>query len=127
MQMTSLDESSEDIVYAAYENDDICAVSCLVFDISEFVNEIQNLNIDFSKTAEIGGCMTVPGHRGKGYMYKLNEELIKTATEIGVKHILATAHPENIASNKSLVRLGMRFIKEFDRHGYRRNLYHINI
>lgn len=67
--------------------------------------------------------MTLPTSRSKGYMLNLNKELLEVAKTKKIKYILATAHPENISSNKSLQNLGMNFIKEFTRHNFPRNLY----
>jgi predicted acetyltransferase len=67
--------------------------------------------------------MTLATSRSKGYMLNLNKKLLEVAKTKKIKYILATAHPENISSNKSLQNLKMKFIKEFTRHNFPRNLY----
>ena len=116
-------DNAKDVVFGIFHENEMAAMAGLYFDLRDFESQKDYLDIDFSKTGEIGGCMTSSEHRGKGYMLTLNKELTEVAREMGLKHIVATAHPENYASIKSLTRLGMRLIREFDRHGFRRNLY----
>ena len=114
---------TKDIVYGIFDEEKLVAMSGIYFDLRDFEDVKDELNIDIDKTAEIGGSMTLTEFRGNGYMLILNTQLKVIAEELNIKFILATAHPQNIASNRSLSKLGMQLIKEFDRHGYRRNLY----
>ena len=116
-----------DLIYGVFEAGELIAMSGLYFNLDDFKDEPELQALDFSKTAEIGGSMTSPAHRNKGFMYKLNSALIRAARRQGITTILATAHPENNFSNRSLQRMGMRIVKEFDRHGYRRNLYRMDL
>ncbi|MFW2567902.1 GNAT family N-acetyltransferase [Aliarcobacter butzleri] len=111
------------IFYGVIENEKLVAISGLFFEIEDFLDELKLLNINPKDIAEIGACMTLPTSRSKGYMLNLNKELLKIAKTKKIKYILATAHPENISSNKSLQNLKMKFIKEFTRHNFPRNLY----
>lgn len=56
-------------------------------------------------------------------MVNINKKLIEVANDKGLKYIIATAHPDNIAGNISLRNLNMKFIKEFSRQSFPRNLY----
>ncbi|OCL94362.1 hypothetical protein [Arcobacter porcinus] len=67
--------------------------------------------------------MTLKSARGKKCMLNLNKILLDLAKEKNIKYIIATAHPKNIASNKSLKNLNMVFVKEIIRSNYPRNLY----
>ena len=102
-------------------------MSGLYFNLDDFKDEPELQGLDFSTAAEIGGSMTSPAHRNKGFMYKLNSALIRDARRQGITTILATAHPDNTFSNRSLQRVGMRLIKEFDLHGSRRNLSRMDL
>ncbi|MDO4497523.1 MAG: hypothetical protein Q4B58_06830 [Bacteroidales bacterium] len=63
-------------------------------------------------------CLT-PQDRAK---HKAMSDVIYEAKRQGIRYMLATAHPDNIASNTSLQQLGYKIIKEFTRAGKRRNL-----
>lgn len=116
-------EGSEDVVYGLFEDDNMIATSSLLHDVRAYADQEEVKDILGHKCAEIGECMVLPSHRGQGLMLKLNELLRKDAQGMGIEYMLATAHPENVASNSSLRKLGFQLVKTFDRHGYLRNLY----
>ncbi|MCC8143697.1 MAG: GNAT family N-acetyltransferase, partial [Tannerellaceae bacterium] len=117
-------EGSKNVLYGVMDNGVLAAVSGLLFDLDDFTEEFKLLQIRPEEVGEIGGSMTLPVYRNKGYMSAINKELMGVAGQMGLKYIVATAHPDNVASNKSLQKLGMQKIKEFCRHGeYVRSLY----
>ncbi|MFV0362400.1 MAG: GNAT family N-acetyltransferase [Suipraeoptans sp.] len=118
---------SEGVVIGIEENGKLVAVSGLTTDMNDFKNAPLDLEIDLDNTLEIGGSMTIPAYRGRGYMRTLNEKLIEMAREKGVKHVIATAHPGNAPSDKSLKSIDMKFKKVFNRQGYLRNIYVIDL
>ena len=91
-------------------------------DIEDLKYELETLNIQTNYCAEIGASMTLKSARGKKCMLNINKK-IKLSKDKGLKYIIATAHPDNIASNISLRNLNMKFIKEFSRQSFPRNLY----
>jgi len=110
-------------LYGVLVDGKLAAVSGLLFNIDAFQNDFTELGIAMGDIAEIGGCMTSPDFRNRGYMYQLNQKLIELAKKRDLKYVFATAHPNNIASNKSLQKLDMTFIKEISRTDKLRNLY----
>lgn len=92
-------------------------------DIEDLKYELETLNIQTNYCAEIGASMTLKSARGKKCMLNINKKLMEVAKDKGLKYIIATAHPDNIASNISLRNLKMKFIKEFSRQSFPRNLY----
>ncbi|MCR5312668.1 MAG: GNAT family N-acetyltransferase [Bacteroidaceae bacterium] len=116
-------KGSPDVVYALFEGENMVATSSMLHDVRDYASEPEMSDILLGKCIEIGECMVLPSHRGQNLMFMLNNLIIDTARERGVEYILATAHPDNIASNTSLQHLGLKLIKTFDRHGYLRNLY----
>lgn len=92
-------------------------------DIEDLKYELESLNIEPNDCAEIGASMTLKNARGKKCMLNINKKLLELAKDKGLKYIIATAHPDNIASNISLKNLDMKFIKEFSRHSFPRNFY----
>ncbi len=120
----AFDDSGEVILYGVMDHGTLAAVSGLFADVSDIAAELASLQICPEETAEIGGCMTLPEFRNKGYMLSLNRELLRIARQKGYRYLVATAHPDNIASSRSLIQAGMKKVKEFYRHGdYRRDLY----
>lgn len=114
---------SRDVVFGVFEKETMIATSSMLHDVSDYESEKELTYILTHRCVEIGECMVSPLFRGIGLMLRLNRILLQTAHEEGVEYILATAHPDNIASNTSLRHLGLKFVKTFDRRGYKRNLY----
>lgn len=112
-----------DTAFGIFEADKLVAATGLFFDLSDFMLENELKDIDFSKAAELGGNMTLPSCRGKGYMRKLCQQVVQAAYEQNLSYLLATAHPANGAGIGCLLSIGMKRVKEYDRHGYRRNIY----
>ncbi|TLS73101.1 hypothetical protein FE244_03255 [Aliarcobacter thereius] len=117
-------ENFEDtIFYGFFKDEKLLSISGLFFDVYDFKDELNKLNIVPKYCAEIGASMTLRSARGQKCMLNLNKRLLALAKEKNIKYIIATAHPKNIASNKSLQNLNMKFIKEIIRSNYPRNLY----
>ena len=120
---------AQDILLGIFENGQLVAVSGLLFDLSDFkeLDALKGKDLDLQRTAEIGGCMTSPGHRNNGYMRMINECILRTAKERKLRHLIATAHPHNLPSNTSLRKLGMQLLTVIERHSYPRNLYLLDL
>ena len=114
--------------WGVFENNKLLAISSLAFDEQDFLEILKLLKIENKKVAEIAECMTIPFARGNNYMFKINNELVKLAKDRGVEYLIATAHPDNIASNTSLKKLGMSLGGQFYRYGcYLRNYYFMKV
>ena len=111
------------IFYGYFNEKELFSISGLFLDIEDLKYELETLNIQTNYCAEIGASMTLKSARGKKCMLNINKKLIEVAKDKGLKYIIATAHPDNIASNISLRNLNMKFIKEFSRQSFPRNLY----
>ena len=121
-------ENKNVIMYGITENEKLLSISGLFYDESDFLDIEKLCNIEGSKVAEIAECMTLPEARGNNYMLKLNNSLLLKAKELGFEYLIATAHPDNTASNHSLQKLGMVCMGQFYRYGkYLRNYYLIKI
>ncbi|MCC8188688.1 MAG: GNAT family N-acetyltransferase [Bacteroides sp.] len=120
----AFDDSGKVVLYGVMEEGTLAAVSGLFTDVSDIAAELVSLQIDAEKAVEIGGCMTLPEYRNKGYMLSLNRELLRIARQEGYRYLVATAHPDNVASSRSLTKAGMNKVKQFYWHGdYLRDLY----
>lgn len=115
-------DENEDVVYGIFEGERLIATSSLLHDVRAYVVNPELEEILKHPCVEIGESMVLPEYRGNGLMLRLNKLIKEEAKRQGVQYMLATAHPDNIASNTSLKHLGYVVIKEFTRAGERRNL-----
>lgn len=105
------------VLYGAFEGEKLVAISGLFFDESDYTEIMQLLKIENNKVAEIAECMVLPEARGNDLMFKLNQKLLIEARNLGFEYVIATAHPENVPSKKSLQKLGMKEMVTFKRYG----------
>ena len=127
-EIDNIFENKNVLLYGAFENEKLLAISGLFFDESDYIDIVKLLGIENKKVSEIAECMTFPEYRGNNYMLKINRVIIEKAKELGVEYLIATAHPDNIASNTSLTKLGMKCSGQMQRYGkYLRNYYVMKI
>lgn len=115
-------DKNKDVVYGIFENDRMIATSSLLHDVRAYAINPELEEVLKHSCIEIGESMVLPEYRGNGLMLRLNNLIKDEAKRQGVKYMLATAHPDNIASITSLKHLGYEVVKEFTRAGKRRNL-----
>lgn len=120
-------DENEDVVYGIFEGDRLIATSSLLHDVRAYAVNPELEEILKHPCIEIGECMVLPEYRGNGLMLRLNNLIKEEAKRQGVQYMLATAHPDNMASNTSLKHLGYMVIKEFTRAGKRRNLLALDL
>ena len=122
------DERSTLVVYGCFIDGELAGVSLFDFNQAEFAELAEKLGVATKKGAELGGSMVYPAFRGQNVMYDINQALIKKAKEMNIEYFVATAHPDNIASNSSLKKLGMEYQTTITRgNGYLRNVYLLNL
>ena len=110
------------IVFGAFEKGKLVAASSLYFNQENDVSEF--LSLPSGECGEIAHSIVLPKFRGNNLMLSLNKEILLEAQKLKIKYLLATAHPENIASNQSLLALGLKKIDRFMRHeNFDRNIY----
>jgi RimJ/RimL family protein N-acetyltransferase len=113
------------VLMGAFDGNKLVAASGMFF--YEVLSET-NVSTLSDELAEIGRCMVLPKYRGDNLMLKLNRELVAKARELGKKGLVATAHPDNIASCRSLETLGFTkkcLVKKWN--NYSRNYYTYNV
>ena len=124
MQHT-FDEGNTLVVYGAFVDNVLGAISLFDTNVEEFkeLSLIAGVSPD-KKGAELGGSMVLPDFRGQNLMLDVNNKLIEVAKDMGIQYFVATAHPDNVASNRSLQKLGMQLKTTITRTGgYLRNVY----
>ena len=117
-------------VLGLYENEKLVAASSLFYNSNEYGESasIIGLGPSAGKIAEIGRCMVLPAHRGDDYMLLLNRKLLDMAKKRHVDTLIATAHPDNKGSCRSLEKLGMKKEGFAIKNGsYPRNIYAMSL
>jgi RimJ/RimL family protein N-acetyltransferase len=114
------------VLVGAFNEDNKLVAACGLF----FFEVLSDTNVSTLNTdlAEIGRCMVLPEYRGENLMLRLNRELVERARELGKKNIVATSHPDNKASCRSLEHLGFTkkcLVRKWN--NYSRNYYTYNI
>lgn len=120
----TFDSDSTLVIYGAFIDNTLGAVSLFDTDKNEFCELANACGVSADKGAELGGSMVLPSFRGQNLMYEINAKLIEVAKEMGLEYFVATVHPDNIASNSSVKKLGMKYVTTITRAGgYLRNVY----
>ena len=75
------------------------------------------------------GYAYLPAYRGQGYAYEAGLAVLDYASTLGLQRVLAITSPDNIASNRLLLKMGMRFVKftHLTPEGPGSNLYSIDV
>ena len=121
-------ENSTLVVFGAFIDGVLGAVSLFDHNQNEFIEMAKTIGYSGKKGAELGGSMVLPEFRGKNLMLNINYALIDEARNMGIEYFIATAHPDNLASNNSLKKLGMIYKTTLTRDGgYVRNVYVLDL
>lgn len=118
-------------IIGLFDDEKLVAVSSLFYHIEEYGESAAKVGIDCTatKVAEIGRCAVLPTYRGRDIMYTLNKKLVQMAKNRDIQILIATAHPNNVPSCKSLEKLGMKLEGHIiKKKKYPRNIYimHLN-
>lgn len=92
----------------AFEKNKLIGALGLFLNENEFGESKEYLEISDIRVAEYGRAMVSVSNRNKGVMSELSIELLKHAKEIGIKYVIATVHPQNIASQMVVKSLGFQ-------------------
>ena len=79
----------------------------MFFNENEWGESRQTVGVESTSIAEFGRAMVRSNFRGKGIMNLIATELVKVAKEIPVDYLLATVHPNNAPSQKTVKMMGM--------------------
>lgn len=123
-----LDSMFDDVNYAplygAYDGDKLVGMAQLYVSqdmLKEFKEEFE---LTEYKVCELGGNLVLPEYRGRGITTKLQTLEMQLAKDLGFDYIISMAHPDNIASCKTLEKIGLEFVKETKlSNGFLRRLY----
>ena len=125
----TFDEGNTLIVYGAFVDGVLACISLFDTNQEEFkeLSVASGVSLD-KKGAELGGSMVLPEFRGQNLMLDVNNKLVEVAREMGIEYFVATVHPDNVASNRSVHKMGMQLKTTITRAGgYLRNVYLLEI
>ena len=117
---------NEDIalLLGAYDGNKLVAMAQLYIDPKMLIEVKTILGIEDKLVCELGGNMVLPEYRGNNLMYKMQSILYEKSKSMGFEYITSMAHPDNIASCKSIQKTGLIFYKtENISNEYLRNIY----
>lgn len=120
-------DSSIAITYGAYDNNKLVGTAQLYLS-ENYVSEIKKiLELKNSKVAELGGALALEEYRNKGIIKNLLSILIEETKDKNYDYLVATVHPENIASNKAALSTNAKIVKTVNLGEYLRNIYLLEI
>lgn len=98
-------------LHGAYDGEKLVGMAQLYVK-EDFLKEyIDILGLNGYKVCELGGNLVLPEYRGQGIMYELIKIQAKLAKDMGFDYIISMAHPDNMGSKKSLMKLGLEYVK----------------
>lgn len=93
--------------------------------LSDFKKEF---NLEDYNVCELGGNLVLSEYRNNGITSKLQTIELEIAKELGFDYIISMAHPNNIGSQKTLEKVGLKFVKETKlSNGFLRKLYMLKL
>lgn len=110
--------------YGAFDGERLIAASALFLNKFEYGDSAKVIGIPLEGTGEIGRCKVHPDYRGQNLMLRLNRTVFEVARDKRLQRVIATVHPDNTASCRSLVSLGMQKAgKAVRQGGFQRDIY----
>ena len=103
-----------------YKNDEIISLCAIKNPNKSYVIDIFDAaNVSNTINQEMGWALTLPNHRGKGYITKLRHEILKQVKG----KVFATTRDNNIGSQKTLERQGFKQTGDLYKSLYGGNYY----
>lgn len=123
-----LDSMFDDVNYAplygAYDGDKLVGMAQLYISQDMLDDFKKEFNLTDYKVCELGGNLVLPEYRCMGITTKLQTMELELAKKLGFDYIISMSHPDNIASCKTLEKIGLEFVKETKlSNGFLRKLY----
>ena len=111
-------------LYGAYDGDMLVGMAQLYVSQDMLDDFKKEFGLTEYKVCELGGNLVLPEYRGNGITTKLQTMELELAKKLGFDYIISMAHPDNIASCKTLEKVGLEFVKETTlSNGFLRKLY----
>ena len=118
------DEVNYAPLYGAYDGDKLVGMAQLYVSQDMLKDFKDEFGLSEYKVCELGGNLVLPKYRGRGITTTLQMMEIELARELGFDYVISMAHPDNVASCKTLEKVGLEFVKETTlSNGFLRKLY----
>lgn len=124
-QMNRFFDDKYSILFGAYIDNKLVAMTQIFMpiEIEEEYYEILNVTKPNS-ICELGGFLVLKEYRKKGIMSELSKVTMDYFASLDYDYIISTVHPDNLASNKIVLKLGFDLYKNLTtQSGYLRSLY----
>ena len=116
------------ICLGAWVGDELAGFGVLYFPAKgggeELARLLVGVDVEHCISANYKICIVHPRWRGHGLQVQIGERLAARAKERGIDLLCATASPYNMASVKSLLRLGYREDSRVEKYGFERILFY---
>lgn len=118
------DEVNYAPLYGAYDGDKLVGMAQLYVSQDMLKDFKDEFGLSEYKVCELGGNLVLPEYRGRGITTTLQKMEMELAKERCFDYIISMAHPDNVASCKTLEKIGLEFVKETTlSNGFLRRLY----
>lgn len=115
-------------LYGAFDGDKLVGMAQLYVSQEMMAGFKKDFNLEEYSVCELGGNLVLPEYRGRGITTTLQKMELELAKEKGFDYIISMAHPDNIASCKTLEKVGLKFYKTMEvANGFLRNLYMLKL
>lgn len=122
------DEENYAPLYGAYDGDKLVGMAQLYVSQDMLADFKKEFELENYIVCELGGNLVLPEYRGNGITTKLQTMELELAKKLGFDYIISMAHPDNVGSQKTLERVGLKFIKETRlSNGFLRKLYMLKL
>ncbi len=106
------DKKNYALLHGAYNGNKLVGMSQLYVCQDMLANLKNEFEISNFKVCELANDLVLPEYRNNGIATNLQLLQLDFAKKMKFDYCIATVHPDNIASLKTLEKIGMKFIKE---------------
>ena len=122
------DEQNYAPLLGAFEGDKLVGMAQLYVSQEMMAGFKKDFELEEFSVCELGGNLVLPEYRGRGITTTLQKMLLEVAKERDFDYIISMAHPDNIASLKTLEKVGLKFYKTMSvANGFNRSLYMLKL
>lgn len=122
------DEKNYAPLYGAYDGEKLVAMAQLYVSQDMLADFKKEFELENYTVCELGGNLVLPEYRGNGITTKLQTIELELARKLGFDYIISMAHPDNVSSQKTLEKVGLKFVKETRlANGFLRKLYMLKL
>ena len=127
-----IDSMFDEVNYApllgAFDGDKLVGMAQLYVSQEMMAGFKKDFELEDYTVCELGGNLVLPEYRGQGITTTLQKMLVEKARELNFDYVISMAHPDNIASCKTLEKVGLKFYKTMSvANGFYRNLYMLKL